>query len=148
MLSHKILILSLFFSTTAFAYEFKAATGTTWTFDIPKGWHVIDAPDGISEGIQLRLSSAPEATWDNPLPPPGHALITIGFYLSKGDPAASALTAKMQKLGRRRVNSAVMDYKGIIVEGYEIPIWLTTNNDNPNTENALKTITSTLKVKP
>lgn len=70
---------ALLLATSAHAFDFVSPTSGRWTVEIPNSWYVIDTPEGLAEGIHLRLSSDPAATWQRPMPSKDQALIVIDF---------------------------------------------------------------------
>lgn len=151
MLSHKVFIAALLFLTSqAFAYDFKASTGLVWSFDIPKGWHVIDSPEGIAEGVHIRLASSPSANWDNPIPPAGHAVIVIGFYGGDAEITKPSLVQKAPEHVTMQAHVLTSNSRNLIIDGRVVPLTTITNDANVmDVTEATNTITTSLhQVKP
>jgi len=63
----------------ATAFLFTTSDGVKWQFTIPEGWHVIDTPEGLAEGVHVRIASCDAMSSANPGPPPGEASIVVSF---------------------------------------------------------------------
>lgn len=143
-----LLFFLLFFATAAPApgYEFKAVTGVTWGFDIPPGYHVIDSPEGLAEGVKVRLASAPSATWQKPIPPAGEALIVVDFWAPQASAETDTTVAALQRRGATRMMNDTLTLRPagtVTIDGYAVVLWLASNDDT-DASAALELIRSSL----
>jgi len=152
MLWRSLLVGAFLIAAPCWAFDFRAVDGTTWQFTIPPGWHVIDTPEGLAEGIHVRISSSPGATWEQPAPLPGHALIVLGFWPGKNPQAAETVEKQKEKFkkdGPSTVTGAdgkqctVTYDDSIKQDGYTVQVTICQSGD-AETSSALKTITTSL----
>lgn len=142
-------IFVLLYPTTVLGFQLTGANGVKWEFEVPAGYHVIETQAALDEGLTVRLSNNPNATWENPAPPAGYSLIILGFWITNA-PENTAIAASIKQTTPQKLMNSTLTLKsrGIIaVDDYSIPIWLA-NNDDTDAMDAINTIKTSMRRAP